>query len=131
MNPPTQKEIQTALCLTDRQFKLLLDFISEHQLIEKTYRHGTAEYSTVQLTPGTKTVMPVAAPAAPLDADPLDERYGFFCYQITGRGIQELNRPGLVNKSATFLKEHYKICVIPVLVAIVVACIVKHYGLGK
>jgi len=111
VNPPTQKEIQTALCL---QFKLLLDFVSAHQLMEKTYRHGAAEYSTAQIAPGTIIHMPIAC-ASPPDADPSDERYGFFCYQITDRGTQELNRPGPVKMFATLLNEHYKGCVIPLL----------------
>ena len=89
VNPPTQKEIQTALCLTDQQFELVLDFVLEHQLMEKTYRHGTAEYRTFQPSPGVIIHTPLAY-ASPPDADPSDEKYGFFCYQTTDRGIEEL-----------------------------------------
>ena len=115
VNPPTQKEIQTALRLTDPQFKLLIDFVSEHQLTEKSYRYGTAECATVQLAPGTIIHMPVTALAAPPDADPSDEKRGFFCYQITSRGIQELNRPGLLKKLA----------------GRAIAFIMRYYGLDK
>ena len=127
-NPPAPQEIQTALRLTDQEFKLLLDFASEHQLVEKAYRYGTAEYSTVKLAPGTTVSMPVAGPAAPPDADPTDERYGFCCYQITSRGIQELNRPGPVKK---FLMRYYWKCLVPIVVTIITAVILAYLGWNK
>ncbi len=103
-NPPRYAEIVTGSRLEKRTAEEAIEYCTTMGFIKKTYRLGTYQYQR-QLVGGRELILPALA-MPPENVDPSDERWGFFCYQLTNKGNAYINQRG--QSLRWFIFEHYK-----------------------